>query len=77
MAQRFSLRFACERPQDQSSPGSSSESFFFLSFSFFNLVALCFISNHPFIGIDSDTFFLFKSYLKRRGNAGIIIIISR
>ena len=42
-SQGFSLRFACERPQDRSSPGSSPEPFFFLLFSFFfNLVAACF-----------------------------------
>ena len=41
MAQGFSLRFACERPQDRSSPGSSPEPICFLFF--FNLVVLLFV----------------------------------
>ena len=72
--QGLSLRFACERPQDRSSPGSLPEHFS-SSFSSYNLVVLLLLfSNHPFIGKDSDTFF-FLNYLKRRGSAGIIIII--
>ena len=60
MAQGFSRRFACERPQDRSSPEPKTFSFFFFFFLLllFSGVAIVF-SNHPFIGIDSDTFFFF------------------
>ena len=66
MAQGFSPRFACKRPQDRSSP----EPVFV-----FNLLVVLFFANRPFIGIDSDTFFYF--ILELFGSAGIIIIISR
>ena len=48
VAQGFSLRFACERPQDRSSPKPKKNIFLF----FFYLVVVFFSSNHPFIGID-------------------------
>ena len=63
MAQGFSLRFACERPQDR-----SSLFFFFSSSFFFDLVVLLFLfSNHPFIGIDSDTFFILELFKEAWG----------
>ena len=62
MAQGFSLRFACERPQDRSSPGSSPEQkkiFFFFKFS--GAVVVVF-SNHSLIGLDSDTCFILELF---------------
>ena len=60
------LRLACERTQVRSSPGAI----------FSKLVLLFLFSTQLFVGIDSDTLLLFKSFIKRLGSAGIIITVT-